>query len=149
MKQQPKLIAANRQTGLIGRAKEFRVAADLMANGLYVFYPLVDTGIDLVVTAHGSRKFVPIQVRYRFSSSGLGLKRTEQSRFRDRGLFLAYVRGTYPDERLWYVPFERWDKHAKDLDRRDQWVYVTISESEKWLAVCAGNAGMHCVPHLW
>jgi hypothetical protein len=127
---------------LIGRAKEFRVAADLMANGLYVFYPLVDTGVDLVVTAHGSIRYIPIQVRYRMSSSGLGLKRSEQLRFRGRGLFLAYVIGTYPNERLWYVPFERWDKYAKDLDRRDQWVYVTISESEKWLGDCVGKAGI-------
>jgi len=90
-------------TGLIGRAKEFRVAAHLIEHNLYVFYPLVDTGVDLVVTSSDSRLFVPLQVRYRQKAVGLSLTKTEAKRFEGRGIFLVYVVGEPPHEDIWYT----------------------------------------------
>jgi hypothetical protein len=37
-------------TSLIGRAKELEVAGMLVRNGIYVFWPLLDKGTDLLAT---------------------------------------------------------------------------------------------------
>lgn len=139
--------AATNPTGLIGRAKEFRVAARLIESGLYVYFPLVDHGIDLVVTDAEWQSFVPLQIRYRQSSPGLGLTKKEADRFQRRNMFLIYLLGEGQNERIWFIPYDVWRSHAKDKNRRDRRLYVTVSEaeSEGWLRDYADEAGIRAM----
>ncbi|HEX5442977.1 MAG TPA: hypothetical protein VFW87_04070, partial [Pirellulales bacterium] len=48
-------------TLLVGRAKELEVAGMLIRNGIYVFWPLVDPGADLLATNRDASRCVPVQ----------------------------------------------------------------------------------------
>lgn len=128
-------------TSLIGKAKELEVASILVRNGLYVFFPLVDAGVDLVVTIRASREFIPVQVKYRGSKSALGLTKQDIARFHDTKTVVAFIIGTGPAQRTWFVPFRDWKTMSVDLNRADERVYVTISRNEGRLAQFAGDKG--------
>src|SRR6185312_12377382 len=51
-------------TALVGRAKELEVAGVLIRNGIFVFWPLVDKGTDLLATNRDCSICIPVQVRY-------------------------------------------------------------------------------------
>jgi hypothetical protein len=127
---------------LIGKAKELEVASILVRNGLYVFFPLVDAGIDLVVTNRSSRQFIPVQVKFRGSNPALGLTKQDIARFRDTDTIVAFIIGTGPAQRTWFVPFRVWESMAVDLNRADDLVYVTISRNESALSQFAGDDGV-------
>ena len=126
---------------LIGKAKELEVASILVRNGLYVFFPLVDAGVDLVVTNRASRHFIPVQVKYRASDPALGLTKQDIARFHDTETVVAFIIGTSPEQRTWFVPFRDWEAMSVDLNRADERVYVTISRNEAKLAQFAGDEG--------
>ena len=130
------------QTSLIGKAKELEVASILVKNGLYVFFPLVDAGVDLVVTNEKASAFIPVQVKYRASEPALALNQSDIARFVGTKVVLAYVIGTGKSQKTWFVPFQRWYDRSKDKKRRDGKVYVTISENEEWLRSYKDDAGV-------
>lgn len=135
---------ASSSTSLLGKAKELEVAGALVRNRLYVFFPLVDAGFDLVVTNQLGIEFIPVQVKYRAKDPGLGLKRTDIDLFKGTKVVIAWVIGTGESqpERRWYVPFSDWREKAKDPNRTDGLVYVSIGESESWLSKYEGDSGI-------
>jgi hypothetical protein len=70
-------------TALIGKAKELQVAGRLVAAGLYVYFPLVDNGFDLVVSNKSGSLFVPVQVKFKQKRSGFSLKKDDVKKFLD------------------------------------------------------------------
>ena len=129
-------------TSLLGKAKELEVAGALIRNGLYVFFPLVDAGFDLVVTNRLGTAFVPVQVKYRAKDPGVGLKKKDRDLFQGSRVVVAWVIGAGASERCWYIPFAEWHAKAKDLNRADGLVYVSIGESEPWLSKYEGDSGI-------
>lgn len=134
--------SASASTSLLGKAKELEVAGALVRNGLYVFFPLVDAGFDLVVTNRLGTEFIPVQVKYRAKDPGLGLKRSDIDIFQGSRVVVAWVIGAGASERRWYIPFSDWREKAKDLNRADGLVYVSIGESESWLSKYAEDSGI-------
>lgn len=129
-------------TSLVGRAKELEVAGMLIRNGIYVFWPLVDTGADLLATNRDASRCIPVQVKYRAKGWGaLDLTVSDKERFQKPNTVIAFLVG----EDAWFLPFDEWDK--KDVDgkhrkRRDNRVYVRIRENAKWLEKFKGEPGI-------
>ena len=130
----------DKSSSLLGKAKELQVAGALIEEGLYVFFPLVDTGFDLVVTSDKGTMFIPVQVKFRARDPGLGLKPQDIARFEDTGVVVAWVISSI--ENSWYIPFVDWHKRAKAPDRADGLKYISIRESESWLSAYKGSAGI-------
>jgi hypothetical protein len=130
-------------TALIGKAKELEVAGLLVRNGLYVFFPLVDTGADLVVADRLGRHFVPVQVKYRRKDPALGLYKKDVERFAGTNTVLAFINGVDNSQRRWFIPYSRWRKKATDrLNTPHRMAYVTISKSEDWLRQYEGDGAI-------
>jgi len=125
-------------SSLLGRSKELEVAGALIRNGIYVYYPLVDTGADLVAANREATAFIPVQVRYRAASPALNLFRKEVVRFKGTNSVIAFLVGGTS----WYLQFSKWVTKAVDPDRRDQRVYVRIAENQRWLAQFEGDVGL-------
>jgi len=132
-----------RSTSIIGKAKELEVASMLVANGLYVFFPLVDTGFDLIATNRKGTVFVPIQVKFRAKDPGLALHQKDIANFASSNVVVAWVIGTGVAARQWFIPFREWHSKAKGSPpRRDGLAYVTISKHADWLKQFEGSAGV-------
>lgn len=126
-------------TSLIGRAKELEVAGMLIRNGIYVFWPLVDTGADLLATNRDASRSIPVQVKYRASGWGaLDLTVSDKQRFKKPNTVIAFLVG----EHAWFLPFDEWSKKHIDKKRRDHRIYVRIRENAKWLAQFKGDGGV-------
>lgn len=132
-------------TTLIGRAKELEVAGMLIRNGIYVFWPLVDTGADLLATNRDASRCIPVQVKYAAKKSALGLNRADMKRFKKPNTVVAFVVGTAERQRAWFLPFQEWAKKCVDRNRRDERIYVRIRENAGWLAGFEGDAGIRRV----
>lgn len=129
-------------TSLVGRAKELEVASILIRNGIYVFWPLVDTGADLIAANRDASICIPVQVRFSSKGPALNLLRSDGERFQKPNTIIAFLRGTGETQRSWYVPFDAWLTKAVDRRRRDELVYVSIRANERWLAQFEGDVGV-------
>lgn len=132
-------------TSLIGRAKELEVAGMLIRNGIYVFWPLVDTGADLLATNRDASRCIPVQVKYAAKESSLGLTKADKGRFAKPNTVLVFVVGQADKQRSWFLPFQEWSKKCVDMNRRDERIYVRINENSNWLAKFEGDAGIQRV----
>ena len=131
----------NISTSLIGKAKELEVASILISNGLYVFFPLVDAGFDLVVTNRAGKIFIPVQVKYRTSDPALNLHEKDINNFKDTEVVVAWLIGQGETKKSWYLPFSKWSDHAVKPKRTDNMSYVTINK-HKWLSDYEGVHGI-------
>ena len=114
-----------------------------LAAGLYVFFPLLDAGFDLVVTNRRGASFIPVQVKFREREPALGLLPKDRSNFEGTNVVLAWLIGSGEKGRKWYVPFDDWcSKAVAPPGRKDGLAYITISENEDWLFQFEGNAGI-------
>ncbi len=129
-------------TSLIGKAKELEVASLLIENGLYVFYPLVDKGYDLVVGNRNCTKLVPIQVEFRAKDPALGLNDRHVAQFEGKDVLLAYVIGSGLRKRIWLIPFSVWTALKSTGERADGLHYVTISRNAEALERYEGVNGV-------
>lgn len=127
---------------LIGRAKELEVAGMLIRNGIYVFWPLVDTGADLLATNRDASCCIPVQVKYKAKESALGLNESDKLRFEKPNTVLAFLTGNGETHRAWFLPYKEWASRLVDPHRRDKRVYVRISENAEWLKQFEGDAGI-------
>lgn len=132
-------------TSLIGRAKELEVAGMLIRNGIYVFWPLVDTGADLLATNRDASRCIPVQVKYAAKKSALGLTKADMGRFAKPNTVLVFVVGQADKQRTWFLPFQEWSKKCVDTNRRDERIYVPIAENADWLAKFEDDAGIRRV----
>jgi hypothetical protein len=132
-------------TSLIGRAKELEVASALIRNGIYVYYPLVDTGADLVASNRTCTIFIPVQVRFSAHTSGLWLVRSDKERFSKANTVIAFLTGEGESKRNWYLPISDWCSKVVDPERRDEKVYVQISKNEEWLTRYRDDEGIRFV----
>jgi hypothetical protein len=134
-------------TSLIGRAKELEVAGMLIQNGIYVFWPLIDTGADLLATNRDASSCIPVQVKYRAKASSLGLNKADAGRFDNAKTVLAFLVG----EDKWFLPYEEWRTKAVDKrcpeapDRRDKRLYVPLKKNKTWLEQFKGDDGIQQV----
>lgn len=130
-------------TSLIGRAKELEVAGMLIRNGIYVFWPLVDTGADLLATNRDASRSIPVQVKYRATGWGaLDLTMADKERFKKPNTVIAFLVGKNGNQRAWFLPFNEWLKKHVNPNRRDGRIYVQISKNEKWLEKFQDDAGI-------
>jgi hypothetical protein len=129
-------------TTLLGRAKELEVAGVLIRNGIYVFWPLVDKGTDLLATNPDSSICIPVQVRYSSRGPALNLREQDMVRFERPNTVLAFLIGTGNQQRSWYLPFSEWRFKAVDMSRADGLVYVQIKKNADWLAQYEGDVGV-------
>jgi hypothetical protein len=128
---------------LIGKAKELEVAGVLISHGLYVFFPLVDAGFDLVVTNRAGAHFVPVQVKFRAKDPALGLLKKDRENFEHTDVVIAWVIGLPPNTRVWFIPYQEWKRMATTpKGRRDGLAYITIRENEARLAKFEGETGI-------
>ena len=127
---------------LSGKSKELYIASLLVDAGFYVFWPFVDKGFDLVVTNGEGRKFVPIQVKYREKDPALGLDRNDAEKFDGKDVFLAFLIGERPNQRVWFLPFGKWKEMSVDRNRGDNKLYVTISKNEERLKAFEWDNGL-------
>lgn len=128
---------------LIGKAKELEVASILIGSGLYVFFPLVDAGFDLIATNRKGTAFVPVQVKFRAKDPALNLLPKDVANFTGTNVVVAWIIGSDEKTRKWFVPFGEWRERAKTPpDRKDGLAYVTISEHAEWLSQFEGQAGI-------
>lgn len=134
-------------TSLLGRAKELEVAGILIRNGVYVFWPLVDKGIDLLATNNRASRFVPVQVRYRRTGPALDLHEGEIERLLESNAVVAFLRGDANDQHQWFVPISAWRTKAVDKKRADGMVYVSIKRNVEWLEKFRGDSGVRTAFH--
>jgi hypothetical protein len=128
-------------TSLIGRAKELEVAGVLIRNGIYVFWPLVDTGADLLATNRDASICIPVQVKYSSNAPALNLYKTDIVRFERPNTVIAFLIGAGKEQHSWFLPYDVWRTKAVDKNRRDGCVYVQIGRNAKLLAEYKGDAG--------
>lgn len=133
---------AAHNTALIGRAKELEVAGMLIRNGIYVFWPLVDTGADLLATNRDASCCIPVQVKYKAKESALGLNESDKLRFEKPNTVLAFLIGGEATRHAWFLPYEEWASRLVNRHRRDKRVYVRISENAEWLKQFEGDDGI-------
>lgn len=138
----PERAALASSTALIGRAKELEVAGMLIRNGIYVFWPLVDTGADLLATNRDASFCIPVQVKYRAKESALGLSESDKRRFEKPNTVLAFLTGHGDTHHAWFLPYKEWASRLVDPHRRDNRVYVRISENAEWLKRFEGDDGI-------
>ena len=128
---------------LVGKATEIEIASSLVGAGLYVFFPLVDAGFDLVVTNRKGTAYLPVQVKFRASNPALGLNPRECANFEGTNVVLVWIIGTGDDARRWFIPYKKWKERAIAPKRRkDGLVYLQISENEGWLRRFQGARGI-------
>jgi hypothetical protein len=129
-------------TSLLGRAKELEVAGRLIRNGIYVFWPLVDTGADLLATNRDASECIPVQVKYTGRTSGLNLFKDDASRFEKPNTVIAFLIGEDEKQRSWFLPFDAWRSKHVDMKRNDEKLYVQIGKNAEWLSQYEGDAGI-------
>lgn len=131
-------------TTLIGRAKELQVASLLIAEGIYVFWPLVDVGFDLVASNASGTLFMPVQVRFRETRTGFTLNRSEIEKFATAKAILAFgsKSGESDASDFWFMTAGEWKTHANDKNRGDGRVSVYFSDGTEWFAGHKGKDGL-------
>ncbi|MEK7152689.1 MAG: hypothetical protein AAB834_01970 [Patescibacteria group bacterium] len=132
-------------TQLIGKAKELEVAGLLVANSIYVYLPLIDNGYDLLASNRKGTKFIPVQVKWKKTRSGLTLTKKDIARFTKTSVVLAFGRQNRKEEELaefWFLPFKRWRRKAVDRQRNDEKVYIPIQANMKWLSPYRNDLGV-------
>jgi hypothetical protein len=129
-------------TTLIGRAKELEVASLLISNDLYVFFPFVDNGFDLIVGNKDCSKLIPIQVKYRKTESSLCLQKKDVSKFKGKDVLLVYLIGVGENQQIWLIPFLEWESRSSDRGRKDERIYVEIQKNSEFLMRFKGECGI-------
>jgi len=129
-------------TTLLGRAKELEVAGALVRNGIYVYYPLVDTGADLVAGNRSGSMFIPVQVKFRSKDPALFLRARDIERARSPRMVMAFVIGQESIKRMWFVPYSAWLAKAHDPKSRDGGRYINVRKNEDWLTKYEGDNGL-------
>jgi hypothetical protein len=132
---------------LIGKSKELYVAWLLINEGFYVYWPFVDRGFDLVVTNGEGKKFIPIQIKFREKDNSLGLHSEDVNRFAGKNVYLAFIAGQQPRQKIWLLPFREWEKISIDRNRRDHKIYVNIAKNEDILKTFEGINGLSFLRH--
>lgn len=131
---------------LIGKAKELFVATLLVARKLHVYFPLVDSGFDLVVGSRDGTLFVPVQVKYKEKRTGFTLKRDDAEKFAKAEAILVFCSGERVDEEEFYFfPAREWLARAQDRARKDDMLVVyakTHRESADWASQYCGQRGI-------
>lgn len=138
------------KTVLIGKAKELYVATLLVAKHLHVYFPLVDNGFDLLVTSSDGSKFLPVQVKYKNSRRGCGLKRADAKKFKKCNAVLAFGSDTAEPDDFYFFPAKEWASKAKDRARgkdrarRDDmlFVYLAKNQNKEWAKKFIGKPGI-------
>ena len=133
---------------LIGRAKELEIASLFISNGLYVFYPLVDKGFDLVVTNAECSSIFPVQVKFRASHMALELSKKDVLRYKEKNVILAYIIGKNENKKTWIIPFNDWKKQSSGENRNDGKRYITISKNKEFLIEYEGVKGINLIKKM-
>ncbi len=120
-------------SSLKGKAKELYVASLLTQHGFYVYWPLVNRGYDLICTNRDEKRFLAVQVKYRTKKGSLDLEVTDCRRFAGRSVLLAYIMGEGPDDHVWLIPFDEWQRKAEDRRRGDGLVCLNVNRNKRWL----------------
>jgi hypothetical protein len=128
-------------SALVGRAKELEVASLLIRHKIYVFFPLVDSGADLLAANRDASVVVPIQVKYRSKDPGLCLNSKDLPGFDRANTVLAFIIGAR-EQRCWFIPYRDWKSKSVDNKRRDKRVFVPIQKNSDWLKKYEGDAGV-------
>jgi len=129
-------------TALIGKSKELYVATLLVARQIQVYFPLVDTGFDLVALSSDGKRFLPIQVKYKQARTGFTLSRDDAKKFKDCDAVLAFGSGSADIDNFYFIPSKEWAEKVDDRDRKDNKVAVYLSEHAKWAEKYKGSAGL-------
>ncbi|BBJ99732.1 hypothetical protein [Xanthomonas campestris] len=135
-------------TSQLGRAKELHAASILIAHGIYVFQPLVDSGFDLIATDKFASNFVPVQVRFKAKRTGFTIAEHELKKFRDAKVVLAYCSlAAIPGDGMstaettfWFVPIEEFAAVARQ--REDSKHVVTWNENRDLTSKWLGKGGL-------
>jgi len=133
---------------LIGKAKELHVASILVAHGLYVYFPLVDNGFDLIGSNRKGTKFIPIQVKYQESRAAFALKKKDVERLKSTGVVLAFgSKGEgFGNSEYWFIPFSDWDEKKKvgknGKPRKDKKLVVYFADDREWPKLYKGEKGI-------
>ncbi|HHX8698691.1 TPA: group I intron-associated PD-(D/E)XK endonuclease [Vibrio diabolicus] len=135
------------KTAVIGKAKELEVASALVSKNLYVYFPLVDNGYDLIVSDDDGKRHMPVQVKYRKKDSSINFNMKDVERFKGKNVIIAWLTGEGCNYKSWYLPFDLWLEHAKDTKRADNFLNLTISQTN-WLADYEGAKGIEEICNL-
>jgi hypothetical protein len=129
-------------TALIGKSKELYVATLLVARHLHVYFPLVDTGFDLVAVSADGKTFIPIQVKYKQTRTGFTLSRQDAEKFKNCNAVLAFGSGSAEIDNFYFFPSSEWAQRCEDRGRADDRVVVYLSKHQDWAERYRGNAGL-------
>lgn len=130
------------KTALIGKAKELYVATLLVAEHLNVYFPLVDTGFDLLVASKDGTKFLPVQVKYKSSRTGFTLNRSDAKKFETCNAVLAFGSEAADIDNFYFFPAKEWASKSEDRGRGDNKVVVYLTQHGKWADEFRGKAGL-------
>ena len=131
-------------TSLIGRAKELQVAGLLVSEGIYVYYPLVDVGFDLVASNAAGTLFIPVQVKFKETRTGFALKRGDAEQFVVSEAVLAFGTASQTEglSDFWFIPAVMWRENVKDTGRADDKLVAYFSDGTEWAARYKGRDGL-------
>ena len=129
-------------TLLIGKAKELYVATLLVAEHLHVYLPLVDNGFDFIVSSPDGTKFLPVQVKYKSTRTGFGLKRIDAKKFKKAKAVIVFGSGDAQLENFYFFPADEWANAAEDLQRGDDKLVIYLANSADWVSQYKGKAGI-------
>ena len=131
-------------TSLVGKAKELQVASQLVATGIYVYFPLLDNGFDLLASNQTGTGFLPVQVKYKNSRTGFALHRKDIQKFRNAGAVVVFgSAGDNGRTDFWYVPIADWESKAQDQNRADGKIAVYLhDENRQWARQYLNESGI-------
>lgn len=132
-------------TSLIGKAKELHAASQLIAAGIYVYFPLVDNGFDLLASNQTGTAFLPVQIKYKKSRTGFTLHRADVQKFEKAGAVVVFGSGGDNGRTdFWYFPIAVWMTRAQDRDRSDEKVavYLTKDDNRQWASQYLNESGI-------
>jgi hypothetical protein len=121
---------------LVGKAKELNAASILVENDLYVFFPLVDNGFDLVVSNKTGTKFIPVQVKYKEKRSGFSLNINDAEKFKTANAALIFCSKDQTREvtKFWFIPASEWYTKSEDRKRKDNMRVVYFKGNSDWVS---------------
>lgn len=123
----------------IGTSYELHLASQLTKEGVIVSMPMVDIGVDLIVTDQNFSKCLPIQVKSKSQEKNIFLNKKEALSLSEKKPYLVY----YLKDESYFLPYEIFAKLAiKASHRKDEPTFIKVNDNTAELAAYKDALGL-------
>lgn len=122
----------------IGTSQELLVASMLTKEGLVVSLPLVDVGVDLLVSSKDFKNNAAIQVKFKSKEKNIFFTGKEVESYKSKNVYIAY----FLNEEMWFMSFNDFLSLSEGGEhRKDNARYIVVKDKENELEAYKGNKG--------